>query len=211
MHLSRALGAVAMHLLAASIAMLGQRAATAACALDAPALQLEPYGDGRASSVQWTTFDDVVALVVWARWQVPEGETVETFETQTMPGRVVVPASPAPWRPLKLLLQVKARCRDGSESSSITMTQLQYAEDAACPPVVDVRIETGQVVTWKGGPGERFEVAWFQASTGQLHRREQVNAARVQAPMDGTGRLLMGVARTCGGERRSATAYHLLP
>lgn len=211
MHLSRARLAGVMHLAAASIAMLGQQAAIAACTLVSPAVQLEPYGDGRASTIQWTELDNVAALVVWARWQVPEGETVETFETQAMPGRVEIPASPAPWRPLKLLLQVKARCQDGSESPSITMTQLQYAEDSACPAVVDVRIEAGQVVTWKGGAGERFEVTWFHASSGQLHRREQVSAARVQAPIDRTGRLLMGVARTCGGERRSATAYHLLP
>lgn len=181
-----------------------------ACEMPVPAIEMPRHGTGDALTLAWSVKPEVKSLAVWARWRVPEGETVRTYEAEVPPPRVLIPGSPEPWRPLQLSIEVSARCSDGSGSSASTGSQIQFDPARSCPPVTGMAADAQGHLVWTSGPGEQFDLRVRTAADGRLVAQHSVTGGAAAIPAPADGGWLIEITRTCPAAARSVPAYLLV-
>jgi hypothetical protein len=185
-----------------------------------PSLPL--HANGAPIDLRWPPIAEASAYTLWAQWRIPEGPTVQTVELSMQEPRVALPASPEPWRPLTLQVELRSRCSVNELSVHAVLHQLQFNPASACPPVEALEPVRGaaaaaegkppyQWLRWRGRPDERFEITWFDGATGRpLHSRE-VQGRQVAWPTATVALVLIRAIRSCAAWRSSPAAYLLVP
>lgn len=218
--------AASVGLMMCSLAMACQ----AAGACESPNVQpLSMHSTGQVSTLAWPAVPGARTYSLWAQWRVPEGEVLRTVELSSAEPVFEVPASPQPWRLLKLQVEVQSRCGPGALATpgaapvvSVPRVLHQFQVDPArvCARVdglAPVRGGAGAgsrryvAVRWQATPDEGFEIAWFDGRSGQALHRDEVQGGEAAWPAGIVTPVLVRATRACGAARSSTAEYLLIP
>lgn len=212
--MSTRLGGWTQLLLACAAWWLTPARAAATCDGPVVAGALAMHGTGEATALSWAAQQNARKFRVWSQWRVPEGEAIRTYEVVVDGASASLPPSPAPWRPLKLSVEIQSLCNDGTVSPTTHLHQLQFdgRAEAACPPVDGLRLDpTVMRVTWKGGPQDRTILSFHATDDGRLLAQQDAVGSAADWPPSVQLPAVIQVVRACGEAQRSRVTFQLVP
>ncbi len=184
------------------------------------------HATGAAATLSWPAVVGATGYLVWMQWRVPEGPVVKTLESSISAPEVSIPASPEPWRPLMLQVELVSLC--GKEASALTkstpalLRQLQFDPAQVCPPVDGLRPVRGpaakdgspapyQQLQWTDQPGVRVEITWFDGQDGKPVAKAEAQGPQTPWALHARPPALIRATRSCSAGRQSTPTYLLVP
>lgn len=197
-----------------------------ACPTPSPPIGLPMHALGAATTLSWPAVASATGYLVWMQWRVPEGPVVKTLESSITAPEVSIPASPEPWRPLMLQVELISLC--GKEPSALAksipalLRQLQFDPAQACPPVDGLRPVRGTTTTdggpapyqqlqWTDMPGIRVEITWFDGQGGKPVAKAEAQGPQTTWALQARPPALIRATRSCSAGRQSTPTYLLVP
>ena len=179
------------------------------------------HAEGQRLRLQWQAVPEAEAYLVWAQWRVPEAEVVHTLEQTTSEAALDLPASPEPWRLLKLQVELISLCKGGQRSKPTVLRQFQGDSKASCPaPLLaegsaPVRDKAHALIRWQARDRDSLALRWspVDGASNTATTEAVLLGPSLRLPLDGApaGPLLIQAQRLCADKQRSAASYWLLP
>lgn len=197
-----------------------------ACSMPPQPSALPLHATGAATTLIWPAIAGAKGYMVWMQWRVPEGPVIKTLESSLGAPEVSIPASPEPWRPLMLQVELVSLC--GKEASALTksppalLRQLQFDPAQVCPPVDGLRPVRGpaakdsspapyQQLQWVDKPGVRVEITWFDGQDGKPVAKAEAQGPQTPWALQARPPALIRATRSCSAGRQSTPTYLLVP
>ena len=198
-----------------------------ACATSPQPQALPLHAPGTATHLIWPAVDEATGYLVWMQWRVPEGPVVRTQEITTAAPEMSIPASPEPWRPLMLQVELISLCGKApagvTRSKPTLLRQLQHDPMQSCSPVTGLQPVRGaasedggpapapyQQLQWTDQPGVRVEITWFDGHDGKPVDTAEASSSQMPWSVKTTPPTLIRAVRSCSAGRQSKPTYLLV-
>lgn len=208
------------------MAWIGLATTAMACSTPPRPDALPMHAPGLATALKWPDVLGAKGYMVLMQWKAPEGPVVKTLETSIGAPEVSIPASPEPWRPLMLQVELVSLCAkeagDVSRSPPALLRQLQFDPAQLCSPVEGLRPVRGpsgqdgspapyQQLRWADQPGGRVEITWFDGLNGKPLAKAEAQGPQAPWALPARPPALIRATRSCSAGRQSTPTYLLVP